>query len=582
MRVVTESSRLRIAIGLVRVLTSFHRRTFIIAVVGAAVYATCTVASSFGVGFLVDKVILPRFASDKVPFGSLVAGSFIVVGIGLLRAVGVVVRRSFAGVTEWRTAQSLSMLVVRKVMDQSSLWHKRHMTGDVVSRIGVDSDAAVGVLAPLPFSTSVVLLVVLSSIWLLIVDLPLGLMALIIIPVLLLLNVGYQRRIDRHYDLAQKELGHLSEAVHESFDGVLVVKAFGAEGRETHRLSVISGRLREARKKAVGARATFEALLDGVPTLMNIVLICVGAVRVKSGEMTIGELTSFIYLFTLLIFPLRIIGYVLSEIPHSNSGWKRVNEILTEPAERDPRIRINSPTNELGLRVDQVSFRFSSETEDVIRDVSFEVPVGSIAAIVGPTGCGKSSLMNVIAGLYEPVSGQIFADIKNTAIVFQEPFLFSGSIRENICLDREVTERQIENAQFVSAVSEFLNGFETGLETLVGERGVTISGGQRQRIALARALVCEPALLLLDDTTSALDPETEQMIIERIKAGIRTTTILLVAARPSTIALADVVIFMEEGGISGIGTHDVLMATNSQYSDLINSFENDRLRSHHD
>ncbi|CAB4715169.1 unannotated protein [freshwater metagenome] len=111
---------------------------------------------------------------------------------------------------------------------------------------------------------------------------------------------------------------------------------------------------------------------------------------------------------------------------------------------------------------------------------------------------------------------------------------------------------------------------------------MTISGGQRQRIALARALVCEPALLLLDDTTSALDPETEQMIIERIKAGIRTTTILLVAARPSTIALADVVIFMEEGGISGIGTHDVLMATNSQYSDLINSFENDRLRSHHD
>ena len=158
---VTESSRLRTAIGLVRVLTSFHRRTFVIAVVGAAVYATCTVASSFGVGFLVDKVILQRFASDKVPFGSLVAGSFIVVGIGLLRAVGVVVRRSFAGVTEWRTAQSLSMLVVRKVMDQSSLWHKRHMTGDVVSRIGVDSDAAVGVLAPLPFSTSVVLLVVL-------------------------------------------------------------------------------------------------------------------------------------------------------------------------------------------------------------------------------------------------------------------------------------------------------------------------------------------------------------------------------------------------------------------------------------
>ena len=188
---VTEPSHLQTAIGLVRVLTSFHRRTFVIAVIGAAVYATCTVASSFGVGYLVDEVILPRFSSKQVPVGSLIIGSLIIVGIGLLRAAGVVVRRSFAGITEWRTAQSLSMLVVRRVMSQSSLWHKRHMTGDIVARIGVDSDAAVGVLAPLPFSTSVVLLVVLSSIWLVIVDAPLGLLALFIIPVLLLLNIDF-------------------------------------------------------------------------------------------------------------------------------------------------------------------------------------------------------------------------------------------------------------------------------------------------------------------------------------------------------------------------------------------------------
>lgn len=579
---VTEPSRLQTAIGLVRILTSFHRRTFVIAVIGAAVYATCTVASSFGVGYLVDEVILPRFSSEQVPVGSLIIGSLIIVGIGLLRAAGVVVRRSFAGITEWRTAQSLSMLVIRRVMSQSSLWHKRHMTGDIVARIGVDSDAAVGVLAPLPFSTSVVLLVVLSSIWLVIVDAPLGLLALFIIPVLLLLNIAYQRRIDRHYDSAQKELGQLSEAVHESFDGVLVVKAFGAEGRETHRLSIISSRLREARKRAVGARATFEALLDGVPTLMNILLIAVGAVRVKSGDMSIGELTSFIYLFTLLIFPLRIIGYVLSEIPHSSSGWKRVNEILSEPLESDPRTIIKSPQKGLGLQVEHVSFGFSSDTDDVVKDVGFSLPVGSIAAVVGPTGCGKSSLLQIIAGLYAPSEGRIYADIANTSIVFQEPFLFSGSIKENIVLDRGVADEQLESALFVSAADEFIDQFDQGINTLIGERGVMISGGQRQRIALARALACSPTLMLLDDTTSALDPNTEQLIIERIRSEIKSTTILLVATRPSTIALADVVLFMEEGRLSGMGTHEALMYSNDRYRELIKSFENDRMRPMHD
>lgn len=578
----TEPSRLQTAIGLVRILTSFHRRTFVIAVIGAAVYATCTVASSFGVGYLVDEVILPRFSSAQVPVGSLIIGSFIIVGIGLLRAAGVVVRRSFAGITEWRTAQSLSMLVIRRVMSQSSLWHKRHMTGDIVARIGVDSDAAVGVLAPLPFSTSVVLLVVLSSIWLVIVDAPLGLLALFIIPVLLLLNIAYQRRIDRHYDSAQKELGQLSEAVHESFDGVLVVKAFGAEGRETHRLSIISSRLREARKRAVGARATFEALLDGVPTLMNILLIAVGAVRVKSGDMSIGELTSFIYLFTLLIFPLRIIGYVLSEIPHSSSGWKRINEILSEPLESDPRTLIKSAHKGFGLQVEHLSFGFSSDTDDVVKDVGFSLPVGSIAAVVGPTGCGKSSLLQIIAGLYAPSEGRVYADIANTSIVFQEPFLFSGSIKENIVLDRGVADEQLESALFVSAADEFINQFDQGINTLIGERGVMISGGQRQRIALARALACSPTLLLLDDTTSALDPITEQLIIERIRSDIKSTTILLVATRPSTIALADVVLFMEEGRLSGMGTHEALMYSNDRYRELIKSFENDRMRPMHD
>ena len=577
-----EQSRFRLAISLLRQLLKLHPRPFLIAVAGASVYAICTVASSFGLGYVVDEVIIPRFQSDIINQQTFVTASFIVIGIGLLRAIGVVIRRSYAGISHWSTSESLSTQLIRHTMRQPTAWHQKHMTGDLVARVGVDSDTAASVLGPLPFSTSVVLLVGLTSVWLVVIDLPLGLLAVTIIPLLFALNLGYQRRIDRHFDSAQKALGDLSEAVHESFDGVLVVKAFGAEGRETHRLSIISRRLCDARKKAVGARATFEALLDGVPTLMNILLIAVGAVRVKSGDMSIGELTSFIYLFTLLIFPLRIIGYVLSEIPHSSSGWKRVNEILSEPLESDPRTIIKSPQKGFGLQVEHVSFGFSSNTEDVVKDVYFSLPVGSIAAVVGPTGCGKSSLLQLIAGLYAPNEGRVYADIANTSIVFQEPFLVSGSIKENIVLDRGVADEQLESALFVSAADEFINQFDQGINTLIGERGVMISGGQRQRIALARALACSPTLLLLDDTTSALDPNTEQLIIQRIRSDIKSTTILLVATRPSTIALADVVLFMEEGRLSGMGTHEALMYSNDRYRELIKSFENDRMRPMHD
>jgi len=274
-----EQSRFRLAYSLLRNLLRYHPKPFFIAVGGASVYAACTVGSSFGVGFVIDEVIIRRYESGIIPWGSFLIASMIVVGIGLLRAVGVVFRRSFAGISHWSTSQTLSQKLIDRIMKQPSAWHQRHMTGDLVARIGVDADTAASVLAPLPFSTSVVLLVALTSIWLVVIDVQLGLLAIGVIPILLFLNLGYQRRIDRHYDAAQQSLGDLSEAVHESFDGVLVVKAFGAEDRENQRLADISTRLKDARIRAVNARAIFEALVDGSPSVINISLIAFGAVR---------------------------------------------------------------------------------------------------------------------------------------------------------------------------------------------------------------------------------------------------------------------------------------------------------------
>ena len=569
-------SRLRIGRTLLRDLLQFHPRIFAIAVGGASVYAVCTVASSFGVAYLVDEVILPRFEKGKIDIGVYLTGAVIVICIGLLRAFGVVIRRSFAGISNWRTVESLSMLLVKHIMTQPLFWHKKKMTGDLVARVGVDSDAAAEVLGPLPFSTSVVLLVFLTGGWLVIVDVPLGLVAISVIPILLLLNVGYQRRIDKHYDTAQHELGALSSAVHESFDCVMVVKAFGAEERETRRLSVISTRLKDARIRAVSARSTFEALLDGVPSLVNILLLVIGAMRVESKNMSVGELTSFIYLFTLLIFPLRIIGYVLSSVPHSASGYKRVREILNEPVALDPQTMILQSSVELGVRLEGITFRFGDELPDVLKNITLEIAAGKTVVVVGATGSGKSTLLSVMAGLLQPDKGTVWIANRSASIVFQEPFLFSGTIRHNINMGRSITDNVLQKSLYLAGADGFVGALEEGVNTVIGERGISLSGGQRQRISLARAIAQESSVLLLDDTTSALDTITESIVIDRLRGSENIITTIIVASRPSTIALADEVIFIENGKLSDQGSHPDLLMRSGNYRLLMQSFEHDR------
>jgi len=569
-------SRLRIGRTLLRDLLQFHPRIFAIAVGGASVYAVCTVASSFGVAYLVDEVILPRFEKGKIDIGVYLTGAVIVICIGLLRAFGVVIRRSFAGISNWRTVESISMLLVKHIMTQPLFWHKKKMTGDLVARVGVDSDAAAEVLGPLPFSTSVVLLVFLTGGWLVIVDVPLGIVAISVIPILLVLNVGYQRRIDKHYDTAQHELGALSSAVHESFDGVMVVKAFGAEERETRRLSVISTRLKDARIRAVSARSTFEALLDGVPSLVNILLLVIGAMRVESKNMSVGELTSFIYLFTLLIFPLRIIGYVLSSVPHSASGYKRVREILDEPVALDPQTMILQSSVELGVRLEGITFRFGDELPDVLKNITLEIAAGKTVVVVGATGSGKSTLLSVMAGLLQPDKGTVWIANRSASIVFQEPFLFSGTIRHNINMGRSITDNVLQKSLYLAGADGFVGALEEGVNTVIGERGISLSGGQRQRISLARAIAQESSVLLLDDTTSALDTITESIVIDRLRGSENIITTIIVASRPSTIALADEVIFIENGKLSDQGSHPDLLMRSGNYRLLMQSFEHDR------
>lgn len=566
-----EKGRLRQAVRLLVTLISYRPRAFSVAVVGAAVFAFCTVAASWVVRWLVDEIVVERFEEGRIDGAGLLAGIGVLILLALVRAVGVVVRRTWAGKAQWGTARDLSEEVLDSVVAQPASWHRRQSTGDLSTRVGVDVEAAVSVMAPMPFASSVIFMMVIAAIGMISVDVWLGIAAAAVFPILIFLNVNYQRRVDRWYDLAQNELGDLSAAAHESFEGVTVVKAFGAEIRETERLAGIASRVRGARVQAIRLRSAFETLLDVIPNATNVGIVLLGSVRVRDGHITLGELTSFVYLFTLLVFPLRIIGYALSEFPRSQAGFARVRSLVEQVRESDPRGAI-----ETGAEFVADHLTVCHEPgRPVIADVSVRLLPGTTTVIVGATGSGKTTLVEALAGHVPLESGRIISPFAKTALVFQDPFLLSGSVADNVRFGRDLSDDSLQRALRVSEAS-FVADLPFGIHTVIGERGVGLSGGQRQRIALARALAGEPDILFLDDVTSALDPSTESLVLANLERECAGLTVVAVASRPTLLGQADSVIFLENGRVSAIGRHSELLRDVASYQRLVTAYESDR------
>lgn len=582
----TRFARGRAYVGFIRELVGLHPRLFAVAVLGAAVYALATVASSVAIRWVIDHVIVPRFADGTVATSTVLTGCGVIIGIGVVRSAGVVVRRMFAGMTQWRIGETLSNRVTRRLVTQPVSWHRRQSDGQLLARTGVDVDTSVAALAPIPFATGTVTMVVVAAMWLLLTDVVLGVVAVAVFPILIGVNVIYQHRVERHFDIAQHALGEFSGAVHESFEAVQLVKTYGAGERETHRLTTMAGRIRDARVHAVYLRGSFEAVLEIIPSFTSLAIVVLGAVRVRSGDVTIGELSSFVYLFTLLLFPLRIIGYAMSELPHSYAGYHRVKAVVDDPLDADPAesIRALPADHHAAIELDGVTFTYPGDAAPIVDEVSLAVERGSVTALVGTTGAGKSTLIDLIAGLLAPTSGtvaRVGGGAEPAAVVFQEAFLFGGSVRDNVVVgtdssDGTGSDERVWEALRWARADGFVAELPEGLDTLVGERGVTLSGGQRQRVALARALVRAPRILLLDDTTSALDPATELAVLANLRQAFAGTTVLIVASRPSTVALADDVVFVERGRVVAHGPHPRLMADLPTYRTLIEAFESDR------
>jgi ABC-type multidrug transport system fused ATPase/permease subunit len=576
----------------VRVVAGYVRarpRAFAVALFGSILFSAAVVSSSLALGWVTDALIVPILdeRTTAAPVGLAVA---LIVGIGVARAIGITLRRAAAAALQYGTKNDLREQLVDHQLQLTMRWYDSRSTGDLLSVAEADTTQATYVLAPLPYGVGAAALLIGSAVIIAMTDVWMGVAAVVWLIASLLVNIRGSWRRAHLGQAVQRLRGDVAATAHESFDGALTVKSLGREQHETNRLRRDAERLRDQLVALGIVRATYNTAHEILPGLITVIVVMIGAARIGTGSLTIGDLVRVTFLLSLVLWPSRLIGFTLWQLGDSVPAWHRVQGVLRE----NDRVhygghRSASDAGPAQIDGNDVHFTYA-DGRPVLAGLTFDIPAGRTLAVVGPTGSGKTTLTLLLARLWDPASGIIrldgrdlreFADgelPRELAYVAQDTFLFDDTVRGNITLSRERPHADIERAAHLAQAHDFIVALPDGYDTRIGERGVALSGGQRQRIALTRALAQEPRLLILDDATSAVDPSIEADILRGLAGADLPATVLVVAYRPSSIALADEVVFVDDGRIVAHDRHERLLAEVPAYARLLRAYEEDARR----
>ncbi len=542
--------------------------------------ASLAMVGTAALPWLTGKAIDRVRADDRDGLRLIVLG---IVVAGVARLVLSVARRLIAGRVSLGVEVDMRNTLYGHLLSLDMGFFDRQQTGQLMSRATVDLSSVRFFLGyGLVFITQSALTILLAAVAMIALEPGLGLLALIPVPFVVAIAFRYGRINRPAQQEVQQRIAELTADVEENITGVRVVKAFAREERQYARFRRTVQRVFDQNLVATRQRAFYTPLIGFLPQLGLAAILLVGGRQVIDGSLTTGEFAAFYTYVLMLASPMRMLGIALGMAQRATASGARLFEILDR--EPEPVVPAGLPPLPAGagrVELRDVGFAFPGAREPALRDVTIEVPAGRTVALVGGTGSGKSTLVGLIGRLYDPTSGQVLVDgadvtgvepaslRREIAVVDDDPFLFSDTVHANIAYARpDATREDVELAARRAQAADFIAELPEGYDTVIGERGLTLSGGQRQRIAIARALLADPRILVLDDATSSVDASTEQQIKEALREVMAGRTTFVIAHRLSTIALADEIVVLEGGRVVAHGTHDELLSVSPLYAEI--------------
>ena len=572
-----EAASRRAGWRLLRVAIRDQRRGIVLGVIAGLVWTGAKVAVPLLALRGIDQGIV---AHQK---GALLKWGLLILVVGAISGTCTGLRRWYAFGVAWRVETNLRHQLFAHLQRLHFAFHDQAQTGQLMSRAATDLQQIQSLTVMIPITISNAMTVLAVTVILLLINVKLALLALCTLPFVNVLAKRFSSRIHPVSMGLQQELASLATVVEETVTGIRAVKGFGAERSLNTRLKGRTDSVYGRSMEAARIRAAFNPVLDFLPTLGLVAVLWYGGHEVVQGHLSLGELVAFNSFVVMLIWPLRMLGMIIAQAQRAIAAAQRVDEVLaTAPAIVDRPDARDLPAGRGEVRFEGVRFAYPvgirAASQNVLDGFDLVVRPGEAVALVGPTAAGKSTVARLIPRFYDVDAGRVVLDgtdvreLKLDAlrsavgIVFEDTFLFGDSVRANIAFaDPSAPFERVRRAAELAGAHEFIVDMPDGYETQLGERGFSLSGGQRQRIALARAILHDPRVLILDDATSAVDPTKEHEIRAALATVMEGRTTIVIAHRPATIALADRVVLLGEGRVIADGTHASLLATSPQY-----------------